>query len=114
MHYIFFHSDVLVCQICLPKNQTITGAFTLTSVYQRWKSTKTINDQIPVLEDYDYRMITLDCMKVVELDHPPYIPDLAPSDFWVFHYLKVIPPEDYKIVMLVIQHGGECFEKIVP
>jgi hypothetical protein len=22
------------------------------------------------------------------MDHPPYLPDLAPSDFWLFDYIK--------------------------
>ena len=58
-------------------------------------------------------------MRVIELDHPAYPPDLAPFDFWLFaklkkdlagkHFqsridlenavwrsLKAIPPEDYK------------------
>ena len=30
----------------------------------------------------------LDRMRVVELDHPPYSPDLAPCDFWLFPKLK--------------------------
>ena len=65
----------------------------------------------------------LDRMRVVELDHPPYSPDLAPCDFWLFaklkkdlagrHFdsridlgnaiwrsLKDIPPEDYKMYFL--------------
>ncbi|KAI6651395.1 Transposase [Oopsacas minuta] len=30
----------------------------------------------------------LDRIRVVELDHPPYSPDLAPCDFWLFAKLK--------------------------
>ncbi|KAI6658791.1 Transposase [Oopsacas minuta] len=30
----------------------------------------------------------LEAMKIVELDHPPYSPDLAPCDFWLFLKLK--------------------------
>ena len=63
----------------------------------------------------------LESMKVTELEHPPYSPDLAPCDFWLFarlkkdlagkHFknridlgnavwrsLKSIPQEDYKQV----------------
>ena len=61
----------------------------------------------------------LESMRVVELDHPPYSPDLAPYEFWlfpklkkhlsgrkfesrahlgsaIFQYKKAIPREDFK------------------
>ena len=25
---------------------------------------------------------------VIEIDHPPYSPDLAPCDYWLFDYIK--------------------------
>jgi len=27
-------------------------------------------------------------MGVIEIDHPPYSPDLAPCDYWLFDYIK--------------------------
>ena len=74
--------------------------------------------------------------KVVELPHPPYSPDLAPCDFFLFPRLKrkyqtrknlssaifqclnSIPRKDYenafenwiKRLKLCVSHGGEYFE----
>ena len=30
----------------------------------------------------------LEAQKFILMDHPPYSPDLAPSDFWLFDYIK--------------------------
>jgi hypothetical protein len=27
--------------------------------------------------------------KITDLDHPPYLPDLAPADFWLFPEIKL-------------------------
>ena len=33
-------------------------------------------------------MAALDRSFLIELPHPPYSPDLAPSDFYLFHHLE--------------------------
>jgi histone-lysine N-methyltransferase SETMAR len=77
------------------------------------------------------------------MDHPPYSPDLAPSDFWLFDYIKErltsnsdakslmkqitgivnsIPKEEYKKTLfqkgtermeLCIQNNGDYFEHLL-
>ncbi|KAI6650686.1 Transposase [Oopsacas minuta] len=133
MYCIFFDSNGPVCQICVPKYQTITGSFytneCLTEVEKFYQNRRprTGTRGLRILHDnarpHKTKLVRekLEAMKIVELDHPPYSPDLAPCDFWlfpklkkhlsgrkfesraqigsaIFQYMKGVPTEDYKKV----------------
>ena len=53
MYCIFFDSHGPVCQICVPKNQTITGSFYINQCLAEVENTTIINDQRSELEDYE-------------------------------------------------------------
>ena len=100
MHCIFFDSSVPVCQICDPKDTTITGSFYLNECLS--EDEKLYHDRRPRTGTRALRLLhdnarphkkklareKLESMKVAELDHPPHYPNLAPCDFWLFHKLK--------------------------
>ena len=135
MYCIFFDSYGPVCQICVPKNTTITGSFYLNEClsevekFYHNRRPRTGTRGLRLLHDnarpHKTKLVRekLESMRVVELDHPPYSPDLAPCDFWlfpklkkhlsgrkfesrahlgsaIFQYMKAIPREDFKKVFL--------------
>ncbi|KAI6656044.1 General transcription factor II-I repeat domain-containing protein 2-like [Oopsacas minuta] len=99
MYCIFFYSNGPVCQICVPKYQTITGSFytneCLTEVEKFYQNRRprTGTRGLRILHDNARPHKTklarekLEAMKIVELDYSPYSPDLAPCDFWLFPML---------------------------
>ena len=100
MYCIFFDSHGPVCQICVPKNQTITGSFYINQCISEVE--KHNNNQRPKTGTRGLRLShdnarphktrivkeKLDCMKAVELNHPSYLPDLELCDFWLFPKIK--------------------------
>ena len=133
LYSIFFDAHGPVAQIIVPKGKTITGDFYVNNCLSEvekhyWeRRPKSGLRGMRLLHDnarpHKAKLVKseLDRMRVVELDHPPYSPDLAPCDFWLFaklkkdlagrHFdsridlgnaiwrsLKDIPPEDYKNV----------------
>ncbi|KAI6650053.1 Transposase [Oopsacas minuta] len=131
MYCIFFYSNGQVCQNCVPKHQTITGSFytneCLTEVGKFYQNPRpgTGTRGLRILQDnarpHKTKLVRekLVAMKIVELDHPPYLLDLAHCDFSlfpklkkhlsgrkyesqaqigsaIFQYMKGIPAEDYK------------------
>ena len=98
---IFFDAHGSVAQICLPKGQRVTGEYyattCLAAVEQHYKErrSRTICKCLRILHDnarpHKTRLVkdTLDSLGVVELQHPPYSPDLSPCDFWLFNNLKL-------------------------
>ena len=92
MYCIFFDSSGPVCQICVPKDTTITGSFYLNDCL--FEVEKFYHDRRPRTGTRGLRLLhnsarphktklvreKLESVKVVELDHPPYSPDLAPCD----------------------------------
>ena len=131
LYTIFFDAHGSVAQICLPKGQRVTGEYYaityLAAVEQHYKERcpSTICKGLRILHDnarpHKTRLVkdTLDSLGVVELQHPPYSPDLSLCDFWlfnnlelhmsgrdfvtnhklgsaIFQYLKAIPKEEYK------------------
>ena len=103
MYCIFFDSYGPVCQICVPKNTTITGSFYLNEClsevekFYHNRRPRTGTRGLRLLHDnarpHKTKLVRekLESMRVVELDHPPYSPDLAPCDFWLFPKLKKTP-----------------------
>ena len=133
MYCIFFDSSGPVCQICVPKYQTITGSFYINQClsevekFYHNRRPRTGTRGLRILHDnarpHKTKLVRekSDALKIVELGHPPYSPDLAPCDFWlfpklkkhlsgrkfesraqmgsaIFQYMKAVPPEDYKKV----------------
>ena len=96
MYFIFFDGYGKVAQIIVPKGQTITGNFytnqCLREVEQPRPSTRTKwlkllhNNARPHKTKQVKAKIA--SMGMVELEHPPYSPDLAPCDFYLFPKLK--------------------------
>ena len=105
----------------------ISGNTCLAAVEQHYKEwrPRTICKGLRILHDnarpHKTRLVkdTLESLGVVELQHPPYSPDLSPCDFWlfnnlklhlsgrdfetnhqlgsaIFQYIKAIPKEEYK------------------
>ena len=100
MYTIFFDAYGPVCQICAPKGQTITGNFYATIVLPeiqkhyfkrrpatRLKGIKLLHDNARPHKSKQVKE-TIASMGLEELEHPPYSPDLAPCDFWLFDGLK--------------------------
>ena len=120
-----------IWDICVPKGQRVTGEFyansCIAAVEQHYKERRprTICKGLRILHDnarpHKTRLVkdTLESLGIVELQHPPYSPDLSPCDFWlfnnlkshlsgrdfetnhqlgsaIFQYLKAIPKEEYK------------------
>ena len=133
LYSIFFDAQGPVAQIIVPKGKTITGEFyannCLTEVEKHYweRRPKSGPRGLKLLHDnarpHKTKLVksVLERMKITELEHPAYSPDLAPCDFWLFSRLKkdlagkhfknridlgnavwrslnVIPPEDYKQV----------------
>ena len=100
LYTIFFDAHGSVGQICLPKGQRVTGEYATTclaAVEQHYKERRprTICKALRILHDnarpHKTPLVkdTLDSLGVVELQHPPYSPDLSPCDFWLFNNLKL-------------------------
>ena len=133
LYSIFFDAQGPVAQIIVPKGKTITGEFyannCLSEVDKHYwqRRPKSGPRGLKLLHDnarpHKTKLVksVLEGMKITELEHPPYSPDLVPCDFWLFsrlkkdlagrHFknridlgnavwrsLKSIPPEDYKQV----------------
>ncbi|EFN89680.1 Histone-lysine N-methyltransferase SETMAR, partial [Harpegnathos saltator] len=48
------------------------------------------------------------------IDHPPYSPDLAPCDFWLFPKLKLAMKGNRFDTILVIQKTSTAILKAIP
>ncbi|KAI6648133.1 Transposase [Oopsacas minuta] len=125
---------VTVAQVIIPKGQTVTGSFYTSNclgavgenLSKRRKRTgakglRLLHDNARPHKTKQVKEKILR-MGITELEHPPYSPDLAPCDFYlfpklkeylsgrhfsnsielgsaIFQYLKRIPPEDYKNIL---------------
>ncbi|KAI6647180.1 Transposase [Oopsacas minuta] len=100
MYTIFFDAHGPVCQICTPKGQTVTGHFYATVVLpeienhhiERRPATglrgiKILHDNARPHKSKEVKE-KIASIGLEELEHPPYSPDLAPCDFWLFDGLK--------------------------
>ena len=100
LYSIFFDAHGPVAQIIIPKGSTITGDFDVNSCLSEvekhyWeRRPKSGTRGLRLLHDnarpHKTKLVKeeLDRMRVIELDHPAYSPDLAPCDFWFFAKLK--------------------------
>lgn len=100
MYAIFFNNQGPVVQIPVPRGRTVTGAFykqkILKSVKKHYskrrpatgmKGLRLIHDNAP---SHKSHVVTefLSKEKVTVLPYPPYSPDMAPCDFFLFPRLK--------------------------
>lgn len=98
---VFFDSKGIIHKEFTPQGQTITGQYYLgvldrllkriTRVrpeYREQGSWRLLHDNAPA---HKCRIVKEFLAKrgVVVLEHPPYSPDLAPADFWLFPKLKL-------------------------
>ena len=100
MYTVFFNYKGPLLVIVLPKGHTVTGNYYATTILPQL--TAAIEKQRPkvgtsrtfILHDNasshktDQVVQTLSSDSITVLPHPPYSPDLAPLDFWLFPYLK--------------------------
>ena len=98
--HLFFNYQGSVAVDILPANTTVTGSYYAETVLP--KVAQEISSQRPnsgtqnvlLLHDnaspHKTRAVTrfLEENKIQVLPHPPYSPDLAPCDFWLFPLLK--------------------------
>jgi [histone H3]-lysine36 N-dimethyltransferase SETMAR len=100
MHLIFFDHQGIIYDHCLPHGQTITGNY-YSSVLKNQLMKKLRNKRPHLVANgwmlhhdnapaHTSRVCqdTLDEIGVELLSHPPYSPDLAPCDFFLFPELK--------------------------
>ena len=133
MYCIFFDGYGKVAQIIVPKGQTITGNFYANQCLRefeqfkrrpstRTKGLKLMHNNVRPHKTKQVKA-KIASMGMIELEHPPYSPDLAPFDFYlfpklkeyfygrhfdtnvglgsaIFQYLNLIPPEDYEKVFV--------------
>ena len=100
LYAIFFYSKGPVLQIPFPKGSSVTGKFYRESVftqvvdfYQKRRprtgvgGIKLFHDNAPAHKSTTVQKYLKESGLDV-LHHPPYSPDLSPSDFWLFQRLK--------------------------
>ena len=100
LYAIFFDSKGPVLQIPVPKGSSVTGKFYRESVltqlvdfYQKHRPStgvcgiRLLHDNAPAHKSSTVQEYLKESGLDV-LDHPPYSPDLSPSDFWLFPRLK--------------------------
>lgn len=98
---VFFDSKGIIHQEFTPQGQTVTGQYYLGVLtrllarinrvrpeYKEQGSWSLLHDNAPAHKCKIVRAF-LAKRGVVVLDHPPYSPDLAPADFWLFPKLKL-------------------------
>ena len=100
MYVIFFTNQGLAIQIAVPKGKSVNAKFFKGKVLHKLKKNflncqpatglrgvrllhnNALSHKVAIVRQY------LKEEKVVELPHPPYSPDLAPCDFFLFPRLK--------------------------
>lgn len=100
LYAMFFSSSGLAIQIAVPKGRTVTGRFYKNVVLKQLKKyykqrrpvtglkyVRLLHDNAPA---HKAAIVTdfLKSEKVTVLPHPPYSPDLAPCDYFLFPRLK--------------------------
>lgn len=100
LYCIFFSCDGLAVQIPVPKGKSVTGRYyrdvvlkKLKKYYQKrrpvsgFRHVRLLHDNAPSHTSQLVKQF-LKSEKVTVLPHPPYSPDLAPCDFFLFPKLK--------------------------
>lgn len=100
LYAIFFSCDGIAIQVPVPKGKCVTGRYyrdvvlkKLKKYYQKrrtvtgFKHVRLLHDNAPAHTSQIVREF-LKSEKVTVLPHPPYSPDLAPCDFFLFPKLK--------------------------
>jgi len=111
MFCIFFSIEGIVARIVVPKGQTVNARYysntILPSVFSNWKvimnkkTVRTLMTHHDNASSHKAKIVTefLEENKVTVLPHPPYSPDLAPCDFFLFPKIKK-------------ELGGKKFDKV--
>lgn len=122
LYTIFFSCEGLIAKLVADPGQTVTGAYyrhsvlphVLTKFHKLYPNTlpRLHHDNAPahrsqVVLDY------LSDQKVELVPHPPYSPDLAPCDFWLFPKLKAaMASKDYSSRIALGQDLGRLLKTI--
>jgi histone-lysine N-methyltransferase SETMAR len=100
MFTIFFSSGKLAFIDSLPKGQNMDSYDFCNTVLERVKAGALAGTRKATLRDFHLHMDNckvdnskltkgkLDEIRLTRWDHPPYSPDIAPSDFWFFGWSK--------------------------
>lgn len=101
MLIVFFDSKGIVHKEFIPSGQTVNGQYYLTILDRLWKrvhrirpeyrqpgSWSLLHDNAPAHKCVAVRKFLCD-KQITVVDHPPYSPDLAPCDFYLFPKLKI-------------------------
>jgi histone-lysine N-methyltransferase SETMAR len=100
MFCVFFSIEGVMARIVVPKGQTVNGTFYRTNVlpvvfskYKELKNRKTVRNVMMHHDNaapHKSKIVTeyLEKEKIISLPHPPYSPDLAPCDFFLFPRIK--------------------------
>ena len=97
----FYDSKGIIQHEFVPKGQTVTGSFYLSVLERLWKRVRRVrpeysapgswfllHDNTPVHRAVAVQEF-LARKQVCALHHPPYSPDLSPSDYFLFPKLKL-------------------------
>jgi histone-lysine N-methyltransferase SETMAR len=97
MYAIFFSNQGPVCQVPVPAGRHVSGSYyaetILPQVLQEWSSShpghrlRIHHDNAPAHRSAIV-LSFLEDNNILQVPHPPYSPDLAPCDFWLFPRLK--------------------------
>ena len=92
----------------LPEDKTFNREFFLDNAFHEFIHTNNINNIIVHFDNARPHLIDdfLNTYKIRRLPHPPYSPDLAPSDFFLFGYLKM------KLEGCVFNNPRELFQTV--
>ena len=112
---IFWDQDVILLNDYLPKGQTINAEYYSSLLVQfkdifKEKRNGKVTNVVLFLHDNAQAHRALATKKKLaylgfqRLDHPPYSPDLAPSDYSLFLVLK----KQLKGRHFVVRRGGHC------
>lgn len=100
MYAIFFRFDGLLDAVPVPRGQTVTAQWytndCLPKVFKALQMKRPVKKQseLFILHDNARPHVSSLTTRFLEeknvriLPHPPYSPDLSPSDFWLFGFLK--------------------------
>ena len=96
---VIFNVNGIVSIVALPRGEKFTKKFFLGEVIEHFaknvKIPKTKNEKFKVKLHFDNAPVhridaNLLAMNISRVPHPPYSPDLAPCDFFLFGYLKMM------------------------
>ena len=110
---IFWSSHRIQLIKCLPEGETFNGKFFIEEILNELAQNKYVKDAKKNKKDGVSQFCAKNKMFI--LPHPPYSPDLAPSDFFLFAYIKrKAEGAEFSSPEELIQFIGEIFIQISP